>query len=65
MESTRFASFLHRERHSSHLCFEKYVFKNEIFITELKKRHGYAGITREEGLQNEQSLRQVSCRHTT
>ena len=29
------------------------------------KSHGYAGITREEGLQNGQSLRKVSCQHTT
>ena len=32
---------------------------------ELQKSHGYAGITREEGLQNEQSVRKVSCQHTT
>ena len=33
--------------------------------TELQKSHGYAGITREEGLQNGQTLRQVSCQNTT
>ena len=32
---------------------------------ELQKSHGYAGITREEGLQNGQSVRKVSCQHTT
>ena len=31
---------------------------------ELQKSHGYAGITREEGLQNGQSVRKVSCHHT-
>ena len=33
--------------------------------SELQKRHGYAGITREEGLQNGQAVRKVSCQHTT
>ena len=33
--------------------------------TELQKSHGCAGITREEGLQNGQSMRKVSCQHTT
>ena len=33
--------------------------------TALQKGHGYAGITREEGLQNGQSVRKVSCQHTT
>ena len=32
---------------------------------ELQKSHGYAGITREEGLKNGQSARKVSCQHTT
>ena len=31
---------------------------------ELQKSDGYAGITREEGLQNGQSARKVSCHHT-
>ena len=31
--------------------------------SELQKSHGYAGITREEGLQNEQSVSKVSCQH--
>ena len=35
------------------------------FSAELQKSHGYAGITREEGLQNGQSVRKVSCQHTT
>ena len=34
-------------------------------IPELQKSHGYAGITREEGLQNGQSVRKVSCQYTT
>ena len=33
--------------------------------SELQKSHGYAGITREEGLQNGQSVRKVSCQHAT
>ena len=33
--------------------------------SELQKSHGYAGIAREEGLQNGQSVRKVSCQHTT
>ena len=33
--------------------------------SELQKSHGYAGITREEGLQHGQSVRKVSCQHTT
>ena len=31
--------------------------------TELQKSHGYAGVTHEEGLQNGQSVRKVSCQH--
>ena len=31
------------------------------FSAELQKSRGYAGITREEGLKNEQSVRKVSC----
>ena len=31
---------------------------------ELQKSHRYAGITREEGLQNGQPVRKVSCQHT-
>ena len=34
------------------------------FSAELQKSHGYAGITREEGLQNGQSVRKVSRQHT-
>ena len=30
----------------------------------LQKSHGYAGITREEGLQNGQSVRKALCQHT-
>ena len=32
---------------------------------ELQKSHGRADITREEGLQNGQSVRKVSCQHAT
>ena len=41
--------------------------KVEIFLrnAELQKSHGYAGITREKGLQTGQSVRKVSCQHTT
>ena len=33
--------------------------------TELQKSYGYAGITREEGFQNGQSVKMVSCQHIT
>ena len=34
-------------------------------VSELQKRHGYAGVIREEGLQSGQSVRKVSYQHTT
>ena len=49
----------------------KFFFSNfcpftiAISVPESQKSHGYAGITREEGLQNEQSVRKVSCQRTT
>ena len=41
------------------------VLKMFYMEAELQKSHGYSGITREEGLQNGQSVRKVSCQHTT
>ena len=44
------------------------VFLHKLIInfpdSELQKSHEYAGITREEGLQNGQSLRKVLRQHT-
>ena len=40
-----------------------YTYTNNTKDTE--RSHGYGGITREEGLQNKQSVRMVSCQHTT
>ena len=34
-------------------------------LAELQKSHGYAGVTREKGLQNGKSVRKVSRQHTT
>ena len=45
------------------LYLSRYIWKS--IVPELQKSHGYAGITREEGLQTGQSVRKVSCQHTT
>ena len=44
--------------------FHSYIEDTILYFPELQKSHGYAGITREEGLQNRQSVRKVSCQHT-
>ena len=59
------AEYLDKERsHKNSTNIDICDFKRSLQCNqaELQKSHGYAGITREEGLQNGQS---VSCQHVT